>query len=753
MKRKLYLFISLYTLTSCYIVGNAQSNKSLSNLTAPTAVNQNLLPDINNSKDLGDNTHGWKNIYFTNRIYLNKKPVLYFPGTNNFFAGLNAGKEVLTGVNNTGVGQYALGSISSGVNNTANGYSVLYYNSSGKDNTANGYFSLYQNVTGSFNTATGSWALYSNTAGNYNTAYGYSALWQNKTGNDNVAIGKYAMYNNNAGYSNIAMGTAALYSSSTTNKSIAIGDSALYYQSGNISPNIAIGSKALFSNTTGYLNTANGFEALYSNTTGIWNVGVGSYALNSNTSGSKNIATGVSALRANTSGSSNIALGDLALSSNTTGYSNVAIGTHALNNFIKGNNTVAVGDSALFNFTGSSYSDETWTTAVGSKALFNATSGYENTAIGTRALYNTTKGSINTAIGVSAMFQNTEGVFNTAVGVTALSSNTTGKYNTGIGYSALDIIQTSIQNTALGAYAGPNSFSLISNSTSVGYLARATASNQVRLGNADVTSIGGQVGWSIFSDGRYKKNIKEDVKGLAFINALRPITYTVDVNGLKAYFNKGIKDKDDEYKPRSDYSNEEAGKIIYNGFVAQEVETAAKKLGFEFSGVDKPKDENGLYGLRYDNFVVPLVKAVQELSKKNDSLNSKMQEFEDLKTENTALIKRIEKLESMVLQNNANGVSLNANINTLLTNASLEQNIPNPFTNTTTIRYTLPQKFTKALIVITDNSGKIIKQANVAGTGKGVVNVDAFRLLSGTYYYALIVDGKLIDSKQMEHFK
>ena len=50
--------------------------------------------------------------------------------------------------------------------------------------------------------------------------------------------------------------------------------------------------------------------------------------------------------------------------------------------------------------------------------------------------------------------------------------------------------------------------------------------------------------------------------------------------------------------------------------MAQEVEEAAKKLSFEFSGVDKPENKDGLYGLRYDNFIVPLVKAVQELSKK-----------------------------------------------------------------------------------------------------------------------------------------
>jgi hypothetical protein len=41
-----------------------------------------------------------------------------------------------------------------------------------------------------------------------------------------------------------------------------------------------------------------------------------------------------------------------------------------------------------------------------------------------------------------------------------------------------------------------------------------------------------------------------------------------------------------------------------------------QRLGFDFSGVEKPKNEKDLYGLRYAEFVVPLVKAVQELDEK-----------------------------------------------------------------------------------------------------------------------------------------
>ena len=76
-------------------------------------------------------------------------------------------------------------------------------------------------------------------------------------------------------------------------------------------------------------------------------------------------------------------------------------------------------------------------------------------------------------------------------------------------------------------------------------------------------------------------------------------------------------------------------KTIFSGFVAQEVEQAAKNVGYDFSGVEKPKSENDMYGLRYAEFVVPLVKAVQE----------QQQMIDELKKQNADLQKRILALE------------------------------------------------------------------------------------------------------------
>ncbi len=68
--------------------------------------------------------------------------------------------------------------------------------------------------------------------------------------------------------------------------------------------------------------------------------------------------------------------------------------------------------------------------------------------------------------------------------------------------------------------------------------------------------------------------------------------------------------------------------ITYTGFVAQEVEAAAKELGYDFSGVDAPKSENDYFGLRYAEFVVPLVKGMQE---QQQMIEAQQKEINELK--------------------------------------------------------------------------------------------------------------------------
>jgi len=135
---------------------------------------------------------------------------------------------------------------------------------------------------------------------------------------------------------------------------------------------------------------------------------------------------------------------------------------------------------------------------------------------------------------------------------------------------------------------------------------------------------------------------------------------------------------------------------------------------------------------------------VQELSQQNDELKN---QNNDLQKQNDDFRKRIDRLEAMM--NVGQSITNYKPQTTNLSDASLAQNAPNPFTNITTINYSLPSKFTTAQIIITDKNGKQLKQLNISGSGKGTVNIDASTLSSGTYNYSLIINGKIISTKQM----
>jgi trimeric autotransporter adhesin len=448
-------------------------------------------------------------------------------------------------------------------------------------------------------------------------------------------------FHNTGGFSNIAIGPDALNANTNISNLVAVGDSALFHNGQNgATPtdgisNTAIGSKSLFSNTTGNLNTAIGTQALFFNTGGFQNTAAGVGALKSNTTGSNSTATGVNALFSNTTGFVNTATGFSAMFSNTTGSFNSAFGEFSMHDNTTGINNTAMGNFSLqFNITGSQ------NTAIGVQALKLNTTGDNNAALGINALFSNTTGFQNSATGNFALQNNTAGSNNVAMGMSALAGNTTGFQNTAAGPFAGDIPKSDTNNTFIGFGANNVSGLSLSNSMALGANSRITASNQVRIGSTTTTSIGGAVGFSTISDGRYKKNIREDVKGIDFIMKLRPVTYQLDAGALDRRFNP-------EGKSQKSYraGRDELTKMIFTGFVAQEVEQAAKDAGYEFSGIDKPKNEQDLYGLRYSDFVVPLAKAIQEQQQMIEELRKTNT---DIKNQNADLLRRIEKLESMV---------------------------------------------------------------------------------------------------------
>jgi hypothetical protein len=504
-----------------------------------------------------------------------------------------------------------------------------------------------------------------------------------------------------------------------SNNTLDLGSSAIGWKDLYLTGDIFFkGSRGLHADTS---NSAVGLFSLSSNTIGIENSATGAYALTNNTEGSYNTAVGKSALAANLLGNQNTAIGRTSLYSNTVGSYNTAVGYKSL----------------YYNTEGD------YNTAIGRYPLYSNTTGNDNTAGGNSALYSNSSGSYNTAFGQGALYSNTSGSYNTSIGRHALYTSTS-EYNTAVGYYAGDSYDNAAYNTFLG-YDADASSAGHTNSMALGHGARISGGNQVRVGNTSVSSIGGYASWTNYSDGRFKKNVKENVSGLNFINKLRPITYTLDVHGI----NKFMQVEENADETESIATKE---KIVYTGFIAQEVEKSAKEIGYDFSGVDAPKNENDLYGLRYSEFVVPLVKAVQELAKSSDEKDEKIKA---LQLSIIQLMEAQEKMQQKLAVGTIPEEKLRkSDVSEALTeNAFVGQNIPNPFDNSTLIPFRIPLDCHDASIMINEiSTGKVIKVIPVS-CSETQLQIQAGTFPSGSYSYTLYVDGKMIGSRQMTIIK
>jgi len=79
----------------------------------------------------------------------------------------------------------------------------------------------------------------------------------------------------------------------------------------------------------------------------------------------------------------------------------------------------------------------------------------------------------------------------------------------------------------------------------------------------------------------------------------------------------------------------------------------------------------------------------------------------------------------------------------------LDQNLPNPFAEKTSINYVIPTDVKEAQLLFYDINGRIIKQVDITERGEGKLTVYGENLQNGIYTYSLIADGKLIATKKM----
>jgi hypothetical protein len=378
------------------------------------------------------------------------------------------------------------------------------------------------------------------------------------------------------------------------------------------------------------------------------------------------IATGLSTALTKdgqTTPTANIPMGTFKI----TGLGNATTGTDALNrtsgdarygqlaaaNAFTTTNTFAVGigncgSSALFNTnvgSGTLAANTTGTnnTAVGVSALLANTTGANNVATGYLALQGNTTGNENTAFGRSALAANTTGGTNTALGYAALTVSTTAAANTALGYSALIAATTGGSNTAVGYFA-LSALTTDTNCTGLGNGAAVTGSNQVQLGDsATTTYVYGTV--QNRSDIRDKADIRDTKLGLDFVNSLRPVDFRYDMRDSYKPAMPAKPDADATPEQVEAHKAEmaewlEAVKLknithdgskkrtrYHSGIIAQELRDAIDAANFDAKGWGALQDHsvNGgddVLSVGYDQFVAPLIKAIQELSAKVAALES-----------------------------------------------------------------------------------------------------------------------------------
>ena len=155
--------------------------------------------------------------------------------------------------------------------------------------------------------------------------------------------------------------------------------------------------------------------------------------------------------------------------------------------------------------------------------------------------------------------------------------------------------------------------------------------NVVRLGSGSFryASVYAANGTIQTSDERQKTEVADSALGTEFVKALRPVSYKWIEGGKR---DSGERDEDNNFIYEA-----VPGRRTHWGFIAQEVKQAVDDAGVDFGGwvltdKDDPESEQAL---RYDQFIAPLTKALQEALAK----------IETLETANASLEARLTALE------------------------------------------------------------------------------------------------------------
>lgn len=396
-----------------------------------------------------------------------------------------------------------------------------------------------------------------------------------------------------------------------------------------------------------------------------------------------------------------------AVISNLSSASSI-IGLHAQSQNTGSGNVIAVNAVAL----GSGLS------GIGVNSESNASSTQQNIAINGNAKNGTLfsmAANLDVIGSASPLNQgiNTEVIGGTNATATSFGINSTVSNIGSANYGGYFSASNATNNYGIYAQAGP-----LTPSGSI-----PPGPNYAGYFNGDVVRTGSD---NFTSDAMLKQNIDTITNAMGIINLLKPKTYDYKLSIFPSM-----------HLP--------SGKQY--GLIAQDVQTILPELVntnvhpavLDSLGAVVTPSVSYL-SLEYQQLTAIMIKAMQQQQvqiHKQDSLI-------------TALTAQINSCCT-----NASARTSNPTINSLDVDLSdkdvivLNQNVPNPFAEQTTITYNVPASVTKAQILFFNNIGQVIQTVDIKTRGMGKVNVFASDLSAGLYNYSLVADGKVIDSKKM----
>jgi hypothetical protein len=175
---------------------------------------------------------------------------------------------------------------------------------------------------------------------------------------------------------------------------------------------------------------------------------------------------------------------------------------------------------------------------------------------------------------------------------------------------------------------------------------RPVTDNAYTLGSASArwSTVYAATGTINTSDANTKTDIADATLGADFIDALRPVSYKFKIGGTEVVRQVFRDQSGNECDPSADgatpaeiITQDRAGIRTHWGLLAQEVKAVVDAAGVDFAGwtLADPSDPNSQQGLRYDQFIAPLIKASQQDRGR----------IKTLETTAADLLARIEKLE------------------------------------------------------------------------------------------------------------